>query len=84
MGVRNCCRNGCDDIMCSTYIEDIGYMCRECKSELIKYFEDKGLEELPENELYKEIEDFMNTKVGTYVKKKKINIDAFLDNCDLY
>lgn len=33
MGVMNCYRKGCENILCDTYIPDIGYICRECKEE---------------------------------------------------
>ena len=31
MGVMACDRKGCDNIMCSTYIDSFGYMCEACK-----------------------------------------------------
>lgn len=32
-----CCRSGCDNIMCHDYSEVTGYVCCECKSEMIEY-----------------------------------------------
>ena len=34
MGVMECSRRGCDNIMCHDYSEETGYICWECKSEL--------------------------------------------------
>lgn len=34
MGVKECKRRGCENIMCDDYIEEIGYICYECKTEL--------------------------------------------------
>lgn len=33
MGVLPCHREWCDNIMCSTYIPDVGYICDDCKEE---------------------------------------------------
>lgn len=33
MGVLNCDRTDCDNIMCDYYLSDFGYICRECKDE---------------------------------------------------
>ena len=34
MGVKECSRKGCENIMCDEYSEVTGYICYECKSEL--------------------------------------------------
>ena len=34
MGVKECCRSGCEDIMCDEYNNIVGYICYECKTEL--------------------------------------------------
>ncbi len=33
MGVMSCHRNGCESIMCDTYIYDVGYICVDCQKE---------------------------------------------------
>ena len=33
MGVMSCSRKGCENILCDTYIPDIGYICTSCKEE---------------------------------------------------
>ena len=35
MGVLNCDRVGCDNIMCDNISHTYGYLCSECKQELI-------------------------------------------------
>lgn len=40
MGVMNCSRKNCENIMCNTYISDIGYVCNNCQQEF------KGIMEL--------------------------------------
>jgi hypothetical protein len=56
MGVMNCSRKGCDNIMCDTYVSEVGYICNECKQE----FENKypGFES--KRKLLKKLEKFMN------------------------
>ena len=36
MGVMNCSRKGCENIMCSKYSHEYGYICYECFSELVE------------------------------------------------
>lgn len=36
MGVMSCDRNGCDSVMCDSYSPQFGYICYECKRELIE------------------------------------------------
>jgi len=34
MGIMSCSKNGCENIMCDRYSEEMGYICYECFSEL--------------------------------------------------
>lgn len=36
MGVMACDRAGCDNVMCDHYSEAFGYICYDCKKELIE------------------------------------------------
>jgi len=47
MGVMECSRKDCPEIMCRTYVPDAGHVCGECKSE----FEDSIKEKFEEAEL---------------------------------
>lgn len=61
MGVMSCSRRDCENIMCDTYIDTIGYICGDCKRE----FEDKlGYTVLPAGEMYKKLKEFMATSAG--------------------
>jgi len=33
MGVMSCHRKCCENIMCDTYIDGIGYVCNDCQTE---------------------------------------------------
>lgn len=35
MGVLNCSRNGCENIMCDRYSYKYGYICGDCFEELV-------------------------------------------------
>ncbi len=37
MGVLACNKNNCSHIMCDTYIDDIGYICNDCKEDFKKW-----------------------------------------------
>ena len=41
MGAMPCTRNNCHQVMCDIYIDDIGYICPDCKQEFKKRFDDK-------------------------------------------
>lgn len=46
MGVKTCSRNGCEEIMCHTYINEIGYVCNDCRQEFI---DNSGGESIAQN-----------------------------------
>jgi hypothetical protein len=67
MGVSTCNRKGCDEIMPQTYLQGIGYICYDCKTEFIKYFQNRfGDEDQPESIIKNELEKFMEMKKSSY------------------
>ena len=42
MGVLECSRKECENIMCNYYVNRIGYICYECVSEFKEYLEKEG------------------------------------------
>jgi hypothetical protein len=36
MGVMNCNRKDCDNILCDRYADDLGYICNSCYNEMIE------------------------------------------------
>lgn len=76
MGVRGCFRNDCNNIMCDTYIESIGYICSNCKSEFKDYLEENELELKNEYEITKELKKFMET-LKNNCSKDDISVDDF-------
>ena len=44
MGVMPCTREGCENILCDNYNVEFGYLCNDCKEELIAYLACRPLE----------------------------------------
>lgn len=67
MGVMPCNRNSCENILCDTYVDSIGYICNDCQSEFKEYLDHKDMEPETEGEIRRVLIDFMNTtKKGEY------------------
>jgi len=80
MGVMECSRNNCENIMCDTYIDDIGYICRGCQNEFKDYLKSKGLDGvIPEGTLRTELKTFMKSEKDTYLGNE-IGVDEFFDS----
>ena len=79
MGVMSCHRTGCEEIMCHTYITDIGYICGECQKEFKMYLEtlDEGNEDLPRQQIKRRLEVFMETEKGIYRNDDIVSVDEF-------
>lgn len=59
MGVMSCSRASCENIMCDTYVEKIGYICWECKEEFKTFFDADSYVNLTEGKILTELEKFM-------------------------
>ncbi|MFW6225469.1 MAG: hypothetical protein ACOC3V_00755 [bacterium] len=80
MGVMSCYRKNCDNIMCDTYIDDVGYICWECKEEFKDYIEYNKIRVETEGEIRRELKIFMDTRKGDYFKGNEISIDDFFNS----
>ena len=76
MGVMSCNREGCNNIMCDTYIEGIGYICFDCQAEF--------KQSLPNTIMLVDIriielllKRFMHTEKGTYCDNDTIINEYF-------
>jgi len=79
MGVMSCSRNDCDNILCDTYVQSIGYICYECKSEFKEYLKKNGLNPTSERQINNELEKFMDTSKDSYTDGNEIAVDYFFD-----
>ncbi|HSE99793.1 MAG TPA: hypothetical protein VLA48_02765 [Nitrososphaeraceae archaeon] len=55
-----CHRRGCDDIMCNTYVDSVGYICYDCQNEFESFVAAKN-KIRTEDRLFKWLEKFMKT-----------------------
>ena len=76
MGVMECYRKKCTQIMCDTYIDDIGYICHECQDEFKLYLQSRGIEPKNEREIKTHLEIFMKENKGMF-DEKEISVDDF-------
>ncbi len=59
MGVMSCYRMACENIMCDTYVPEIGYICYECQKEFKESMERERKFPSGEGEILNELEKFM-------------------------
>ena len=81
MGVMSCSRTDCDNIMCDTYVEDIGYICSDCKSEFrdeFEKFEESWGSTITEAVIKGQLETFMKTRKP--LSNEPITLDAFFES----
>jgi len=80
MSVMSCNRSGCNNIMCDTYVKDIGYICYECQREFKEYLSIYDKNPTSENKIKKELKKFMSTEKDSYTRGKDITVDEFFNS----
>ena len=79
MGVMSCFRPDCESIMCDTYVDGVGYVCRECQSEFQEYVQFEGLEVDTEGAIKDALKEFKKTSKGKYALGEDMSIDDFFN-----
>jgi hypothetical protein len=79
MGVLACSRIDCTEIMCDTYINDIGYICNYCKDEFKHYFDSNGVVAATEGNIIEELRKFMSIRKTSNDYDNKITVDEFFN-----
>jgi hypothetical protein len=80
MGVMTCSRKGCEHIMCSTYVSNIGYICSDCQEEFKTFLTARGFFPSTEGTIAKYLEMFIaESKKGEYVQGRDMTINEFFD-----
>jgi hypothetical protein len=84
MGVMGCHRKDCEQIMCDTYVSDIGYICWECKSEFKEYLIEMNEDEenMSERSIKLRLKTFMDTSKDTYTEGEEMSVDDFFSSYD--
>lgn len=76
MGVMNCNRSRCDNIICDVYIDNIGYICSSCQEEFKIYLNLHGHNNMTHDEIKKELSLFITTDKDDY-SEEKMDLDNF-------
>lgn len=76
MGVMLCSRKHCPNIMCDTYIPQVGYICNNCEEE----FKSTIQEELTQQEVITKLEEFMSSSKMKEYSPEKMSVDKFFNN----
>lgn len=81
MGVLHCHRNGCDSIMCDTYVPSMGYICNVCKEEFRNYISSILFFTEYENWIILELQEFMYSYKNNFKNDSDITqiIDEFFE-----
>lgn len=80
MGVMACSRRDCSRVMCDTYVDNIGYICNDCKEEFTDMQEHVyGNTERTEKQIKEDLKRFMETDKGTFIEGEKLTIGEFFD-----
>ena len=75
MGVLACDRNGCTNVMCDMFVDEM-YVCNECAAE---FREQVGGEAKPIRELSEAFLKFMRSGKPMHSDNRIITVDEFLE-----
>jgi transposase-like protein len=73
----SCSRRGCSNVMCDTYINDIGYVCHDCQKEFQLFLDENNKNPKNANEIHDELEKFMETTSRKNYDSGELSIDEF-------
>jgi len=79
MGVRFCNRKGCEELMCTNYIQSVGYICKNCISGFKEYLSINNLNLKTRDQIVKELNIF----IDTHVQNQSITVDEFFKESEL-
>lgn len=79
MGVMNCSKHDCENILCDTYIDGIGYVCTECQKEFKQYLSslNHSIDEMTEHNFKYQLYYFMTLPKGSFAVKEMKSVDDF-------
>jgi len=79
MGVMSCSRKDCNNIMCDTYVQSVGYICFDCQSEFKEYLNKNCLNPTTERQITKDLDVFMDTPKNRYIDDNETTVDDFFN-----
>jgi len=79
MGVLSCSRDGCDNIMCRTYVYGIGYVCDECQDQFKQYLKSKHTSIHSNHDIEEELKNFLEIDKDNFEPRHDFDnqIDTF-------
>lgn len=77
MGVMSCSRKDCDNIVCDTYVQSVGYVCYECQSEFKEHLQRSDLNPTTDRQIRAELEVFMSSPKDDFIDEKDMTVDEF-------
>jgi len=80
MGVKSCYRKDCENIMCNTYIDGVGYICDECQTEFQEYLKKREITLQSEGEIKRQLKKFMETEKDSFYEGKGMNVNEFFNS----
>lgn len=79
MGVKSCSRKGCGEIMCDTYVPEVGYVCTDCQAEFKIFLATKPLPILNELDISRALEEFMKIPKNSFNKGEEMTVSEFFN-----
>lgn len=79
MGVMSCYRSECPSIMCDTYVDGVGYVCRGCQDEFKDYLKANNTTVVTDMDIKRELEKFMETDKDSFTEGNEISVDDFFE-----
>lgn len=80
MGVMRCARNACENVMCDTYVDEVGYVCNDCQAEFkIHVTHEKRTDFISENEIAEALKEFIQTRKSANTVDRIMTVDEFFN-----
>ncbi len=73
----SCSRTACDNIMCDTYVNGVGYVCNDCQKEFKEYLSKERINATTEGEIRRALEKFMETRKDDYTQGNEMDVNEF-------
>ena len=76
MSVLACSRKNCNNIMCDTYVDSVGYVCFDCQEQFKQYANKRNIS-LNTEDIIIALREFMNTEKVCSDIQEYGSIDSF-------
>jgi hypothetical protein len=76
----SCSRSTCNNIMCDTYIGDVGYVCWECQKEFEEYLQRNNYNPTTAHGIVSHLKMFMKTDKSAYDNENELSVGEFFRN----